>query len=182
MKKSCLFLDRDGVINKKIPGAYVTHPSEFVFLPGAQNAIAALRSYFSRIVVVTNQQGIGKGLMLESDLKKVHDFMIAGLTEYGGSLDGIYFCPELAGPDNHCRKPNIGMALQAFEEFPDIRFKESVIVGDSPSDMEMGYRCGMHTVRIISHNEYKSKDFGKFPPHESCASLEEWASSLKKDL
>lgn len=182
MKKSCLFLDRDGVINKKLPGAYITHPTEFEFLPGAQKAIADLREHFSRIVIVTNQQGIGKGLMTENDLQKVHDFMIAGLEEYGASIDAIYYCPELAGPDNQCRKPNIGMPLQAFRDFQDIRFKDSVIAGDSPSDMEMGYRCGMYTVCIRSHKEYKAKDFGKYRPHEVFGSLAEWAASTKKDL
>ena len=67
-----LFLDRDGVINRRLPGAYVQHWDQFEFLPGVLPALSILANYFAHLIIVTNQQGIGKGLMTESDLQKIH--------------------------------------------------------------------------------------------------------------
>ena len=172
MNERCLFLDRDGVINRKLPDAYVRTPEEFEFLPGVPEAIQKARQFFERIVVVTNQQGIAKGIMTESELDRVHDHMLSGLLERGATLDAIYFCPELSGPENQCRKPNIGMVLSALKAFPNIDLKHSVMVGDSPADLKLAERCGMRSVRIHSHNDYTKKDF------EGCRADEEYDSLL----
>lgn len=143
-----LFLDRDGVINERLPGAYVKHPDEFTFLPGAIEAIVSMNRLFGTTLVVTNQQGIGKGLMTAADLHVVHEEMQASVKAAGGNFDAIFYCPELAAGDPPCRKPNPGMAMQAKAQFPIIDFERSVMVGDSPSDMEFGERLGMKTVFI----------------------------------
>ncbi|MBK7343157.1 MAG: HAD-IIIA family hydrolase [Saprospiraceae bacterium] len=143
-----LFLDRDGVINERIPGDYVCRPDQFHFLPGVPEALAILRGVFGRIVIVTNQQGIGKNRMTVDDLNRVHLAMTTILEESGVHLDGIYFCPDLESVHPVCRKPLPGMALQAFHQFPDIRFSRSVLIGDSESDVAFGNRLGMVTIRI----------------------------------
>jgi histidinol-phosphate phosphatase family protein len=146
-----LFLDRDGVINTHLVDEYVTKPSDFEFIEGAPESIAEISKIFNRIVVVSNQQGIGKGLMSEDDLGKIHDKMLLGLKEKGGRIDKIYFCPDLKESKSFYRKPSIGMALLAKKDFPDIEFRRSVMVGDSVSDMLFGKRLKMTTVFI--HND-----------------------------
>ena len=143
-----LFLDRDGVINRRIPGSYVKDCSAFEFLEGSLEAVIGFRDLFTRIVVVTNQQGIGKGIMTTEDLNEVHDHMLKAINSAGGHIDKVYHCPKLASLNPRCRKPNPGMGEKAQADFPEIQFKESVMVGDSLSDMEFGIRLGMTTVFI----------------------------------
>lgn len=147
-KSWTLFLDRDGVINKRLPGDYVKEPAEFEFLPGVLESIAAFSKLFGRIIIVTNQQGIGKGLMTENDLQKVHQHMLSEIEAAGGHIDAVYHCPGLAEDDPPCRKSNPGMALQAKEDFPEIDFGKSVMIGDSESDMEFGRRLGMKCILV----------------------------------
>jgi D-glycero-D-manno-heptose 1,7-bisphosphate phosphatase len=155
-----LFLDRDGVINEKLENDYVKRLDEFHFLPAAKEAIVNLNQLFGTTVVVTNQQGIGKGLMTASDLKMVHQYMLNEVAAEGGKIDEVYFAPELAASNSTNRKPNTGMAEQARKDFPQIDFKKSVMVGDSLSDMQMGKRVGMITVYITQSSEkLKEADF-----------------------
>lgn len=151
-----LFLDRDGVINRRLPGAYVRTWAEFEWLPGALPAIASFGRLFGRVVVVTNQQGIGKGLMTEAALHRIHRQMLAGVEAFGGRIDGVYHCPALALEQPNCRKPGPAMALQARQDFPGIDFRRSVMVGDSWSDMEFGQRLGMFNVLVVNKEEEQS--------------------------
>lgn len=158
-KSWTLFLDRDGVINVKLEGDYVKKIEEFQFTENAVKAIAKAKRLFGKIVVVTNQQGIAKGLYTEEDLTKVHDFMQAQLAKENALIDKIYFCPALNGDTRfNCRKPDIGMALQAQNDFPEIDFSKSVMVGDSISDMEFGRKLGMYTV-FITEETWKIKKY-----------------------
>jgi histidinol-phosphate phosphatase family protein len=143
-----LFLDRDGVINERLPGAYVSSIQEFVFTVGATHAIAEFAKVFTRIIVVTNQQGIGKGLMTENALLEIHRHMIQDIEKSGGRIDKVLYCPHLKESRHFCRKPNIGMALEAKKFFPEISFRRSVMIGDSISDMQFGKRLGMFNVFI----------------------------------
>ncbi len=145
-----LFLDRDGVINVLRPNDYVKCPDEMVLLPGVSEAMSLLRRHFERIIIVTNQQGIGKGLMSEADLQAVHDKMLAAMP---GCVDRIYHCSELVRAHSFRRKPNIGMALQARRDYPEIRLKESIMVGDSMTDMLFGRRAGMTTVLVGDNSD-----------------------------
>ena len=146
-----LFLDRDGVINKRLVADYVKTPQEFEFMPDAPQTIGLLRLLFGRVVIVTNQQGIGKKLMTEAALDQVHQKMLLGLQahcppQYLPVIDRIYFCPALSSELNPCRKPQIGMALQAKADFPEIDFTKSVMIGDSLSDIEFGKNAQMLTL------------------------------------
>ncbi len=146
-----LFLDRDGVINKKLEGRYVRNLSEFEFIPGVLNAISQLSKVFIRIIIVTNQQGIAKGIMSENDLNVLHTQMKESIKRSGGKIDKIYFCPCLASENCECRKPNPGMLQKAVKDFPSIIIKKSYLVGDSDSDIEAGKRMNLHTIKVNNH-------------------------------
>ncbi len=148
-----LFLDRDGVINKRLPGRYVQSWEEFEFIEGSLEAIVQLSPLFYKTVVVTNQQGIGKGLMTHEDLHEVHQQMQTSILKAGGKIDQCYYSPFLKTENPPCRKPNTGMALQAQNDFPLIDFTKSIMVGDSISDMEFGERLGMTTIFIEGKEE-----------------------------
>lgn len=148
-----LFLDRDGVINKRLPGRYVEDIEEFEFLHNVPEAIARFSLIFGRIIVVTNQQGIGKELMTETQLEAVHQHMYEGIEKAGGQVDAVYFCPDLKTDANPCRKPSPIMALWAQRDFPEINFRKSVMVGDSLSDMVFGHTLKMETVLVETNRE-----------------------------
>ena len=144
-----LFLDRDGVINRKIDGDYVRCWEQFEFLPGVIEALCILKNVFGRIVVVTNQRGVGRGIMTEETLRDIHNKMLKIIRREGGKIDAIYYCPhDYEKEECNCRKPKIGMALQAKEDFPDIIFSKSIMVGDSLSDIEFAKRAGMVGVLV----------------------------------
>lgn len=143
-----LFLDRDGVINERKMGGYIQSVEEFKFLPKSVSAIAELSRYFQHVFVVTNQQGIGKGIMTECNLLDIHAYMVETIENVGGSISNCYFAPELRTSRNNMRKPNSGMALKAQEDFPEVDFSKSIMVGDSDSDILFGMNLGMKTVRI----------------------------------
>lgn len=143
-----LFLDRDGVINKKLEDDYVKNLSEFEFIEGVPEAMKLFTDLFGKIVVVTNQQGIGKRVYTENDLNIIHHYMVDEIEKHGGKIDKVYFSPHLAADNHHWRKPNIGMAMQAKEDLKDIDLHKSIMVGDSMSDMEFGRKAGMITVFI----------------------------------
>lgn len=149
----CLFIDRDGVINRRILGGYVRTWEQFEFEPGALGALAALADWAPRIVVVTNQQGVGKGLMTGADLEEIHRRMCREIEEAGGRIDDVRVCPHLADDECECRKPAPGMAQDYLLAHPEIDGALSIMVGDTDSDIEMGRRLaavtgGTTTVRI----------------------------------
>lgn len=145
-----LFLDRDGVINVRLIDDYVKSWSEFAFMPDAVGTITNLRKIFKYIFIVTNQQGIGKGVMTEHDLQLIHLQMLLMLEEKNKThfsvINRVYYCPSLQAANDPNRKPEIGMALQAQKEFQEVDFQKSIMVGDSISDMEFGRKAGMVTV------------------------------------
>lgn len=153
-----VFLDRDGVINRKMPeGAWVTTPAEFEMLEGAAAAIATLNRRDIRVVVVTNQRGIAVGLYSEAELASIHTHMQSLLADAGARVDAIYYCPH-DRESCACRKPKPGMLLQAFVDFPGADPTNSLLIGDSLSDIEAGRAVGMPTVFI--HGEASTRSSG----------------------
>jgi D-glycero-D-manno-heptose 1,7-bisphosphate phosphatase len=131
-----VFLDRDGVLNRKAPeGEYVSTWDEFAFLPGAVAAVAALTRAGHRVVVVTNQRGVALGRVDPAALEDIHARMRAQIAAAGGRVDAVYHCPHDKG-ECECRKPRPGMFLQAARELPGLRLEESAVVGDRASDMQ----------------------------------------------
>jgi len=141
-----LFLDRDGVINERIIGDYVRKLGDFIFLEGVIQAVERFGTVFGRIVVVTNQQGIGKGLINEKDLQIINTYLLEKIPQ----ISKIYYCPHLVLDNCSCRKPNNKMALEAKKDFPDIIFSKSLMIGDSQSDIDFGKSLGMKTISIGS--------------------------------
>jgi D-glycero-D-manno-heptose 1,7-bisphosphate phosphatase len=150
-----LFLDRDGVINERKMGGYITSVEEFIFLEGVPEAISQLSKRFNRVVVVTNQQGVAKGLMSERNVLEIHTYMCDQIHMLGGKIDKCYFAPNLKGAEDDLRKPGSEMAEMAKFEFPEIEFKRSIMVGDTDSDILFGRNIGMKTVRIQTEEPIK---------------------------
>ncbi len=153
-KNWTLFLDRDGVINHRWVDDYVKSPADFQFLPGVLEALQIFNQLFGTIVVITNQQGIGKGLMSEMDLHSIHEFMIQEIKDNNGRIDHVYYCPDLKDSKSFLRKPNIGMGLKAKKDYKEINFRKSIMIGDSISDMIFGKRLGMKTVFISDQHTH----------------------------
>lgn len=156
-KSWTLFLDRDGVINRKIADDYVRSWALFRFLPHSRRAIKKLSGLFGRVIVVTNCRGIARGLMSHSDQKVVNNKMLAEIRKSGGKIDKVYYCPHDTPDKCSCRKPQTGMALAAKKDFPDIEFSKSVMAGDSDSDMEFGRKLGMFTVFLTTSTKPKNR-------------------------
>ena len=144
-----LFLDRDGVINVESVGSYITNWDDFIFHEGALEAIKMASSIFGNIIVVSNQRGVGKGVMTLDALKNINLNLRNVVSATGGKIDKIYNCTAVSDSDKN-RKPNTGMGLQAQEDFPQIDFRKSVMIGNSLSDMEFGKRLSMFTVLVTT--------------------------------
>lgn len=147
MKKAA-FLDRDGVINRKLPeGQYVTRWEEMHFLPGVPEAIALLTKAGFCILVVSNQRCVAKGLVTVSDLEGIHRRMCRELAAQGALITEVYYCPHENDPPCGCRKPAPGLLLTAAREH-GIDLNGSWMIGDSDIDVEAGRRAGCRTVQI----------------------------------
>ena len=138
---------------------YVKHVDEFVWAPGAIEALQVLRQRFARLIIVTNQQGVGKGLMTAEDLMFIHRRMHAQVQAVGVKFDAIYTCTLLGDAASNCRKPAPTMGHWAQRDFPEIDFAKSIMVGDSPSDMGFGESLGMYTVGIGSRVQSAQQHF-----------------------
>ncbi|OHD12143.1 MAG: hypothetical protein A2086_16465 [Spirochaetes bacterium GWD1_27_9] len=153
-----VFLDRDGVINKRLMADYVKSWDEFEFMPDVLTSIAGLAKIFGRIFVVTNQQGIGKKIMSLSDFEIINNKMLSQITIHNGRVDKVYFCPHLKEDNCSCRKPKIGMILQAKNDFCEIDLKKAIMVGDTKSDIQLGKNADLITVGIGD----ETKNIGDF--------------------
>jgi D-glycero-D-manno-heptose 1,7-bisphosphate phosphatase len=148
-----VFLDRDGVINRKMPeGQYVTGWQHFDLLPGVAEAIAKLNHAGLRVLVVTNQRGIALGLYSVADVEHIHQQLQLQLSLLDAHIDGFYFCPH-DKRECGCRKPLPGLFEQARATFPDTDPGSSLIIGDSLSDIEFGRNLGMGTI-FLEGDEY----------------------------
>jgi D-glycero-D-manno-heptose 1,7-bisphosphate phosphatase len=179
-KSWTLFLDRDGVINLHYPNDYVKKWDEFYFLEGVLDALKGLSKIFRRIIIVTNQQGVGKELMTSEDLALIHDEMLKEVRKYGGRIHAIYSATDLVENDTRqMRKPGAGMAKQAKKDFPEIDFSKTIIVGDSVSDMQFGRNLGM--VTVFAGDRAKLGKLNEHLADEYCDSLGDFAGMVVGD-
>ena len=146
-----LFLDRDGVINHEKEMDYIYHWNEFIFYDRVKEALKILSHYFSRIILVTNQRGVGRELMTEESLLHIHQEMQKDIEHAGGRIDEIFYCTS-TDKDHPNRKPNPGMAFLAKKKFPPIDFQKSIMVGNKLSDMNFGRNAGMFTIHVRTTN------------------------------
>ena len=142
--KDCdtLFLDSDGVVNVWLPGDYVKSWNEFRFNEGFLDFIGRYSNRFRHVLIVTNQRGVGKGVMTLEQLDQIHSRMLEEIARAGGRIDRIYLCTATDDSDP-MRKPNTGMAEQAMMDYPDISMERSLMIGDQPSDRSFADNCGM---------------------------------------
>src|SRR4030095_11305856 len=150
-KSWTLFLDRDGVINHDTPNDYVRNADQFRFYDDVLKALSYFHQKFGRIIVVTNQRGVGRGLMTEEDLLLIHEKMLLDVDDSGGRIDKVYYCTSMDN-EHPNRKPNPGMAIRARKDFPEIDFSRAVIVGNNLSDMGFGRNAGIYTVFVRTTN------------------------------
>jgi len=145
-----VFLDRDGVINRRPPeGDYITRWEDFDVLPGVAESISLLNQAGFLVAVVTNQRCIAKGLVSDAEVAQLHRRMTELLAKRGAKIDAVYCCPHELDAACKCRKPSPGMLLDAAREH-DIDPKESWMIGDSEIDIEAGRNAGCKTARLAS--------------------------------
>ncbi len=157
MANKAVFVDRDNTLIED-PG-YISDPSLVRLLPGVELAIKSLSQQGFKVVVVTNQSGVARGLLTEEALGQIHQELRRQLGDHGANLDGIYFCPfhpegtvEKYTCDSELRKPKPGMLLAAAKDL-DIDLAASWMVGDSPRDIEAGQRAGCRTIRVRTQHD-----------------------------
>jgi len=147
------FLDRDGVINRKMPeGQYVTRWEEMLFLPGATEAIFLLQRAGFRVIVVSNQRCVAKGLLTVRELDSIHRRMCEEFSVAGATIDGVYYCPHDNQPPCACRKPAPGLILKAAREH-ELDLAGSWMIGDSDIDVAAGRNAGCKTARLLNRAE-----------------------------
>jgi D-glycero-D-manno-heptose 1,7-bisphosphate phosphatase len=142
-----VFLDRDGTINEEV--GYLHDPQQLRLIPGAAEAIRRLNQAGVRVILVTNQAGIGRGYYELEAMTATHEALAEKLAAHGAHLDAVYYCPHHPDVDCECRKPQPGMLLQAAQE-QGIDLRRSFAVGDKVGDLEAGRRAGCRTVLVLS--------------------------------
>lgn len=141
-----VFIDRDGVINQDL-GRYVTKPEDFFFIGGVVEALKKLHKSEYKVIVITNQGGVGKGIYTEKNVSEIHKRMHELLEKEGVKLDGVYYCPHHPEEGCECRKPRLGMVRRAIESLK-IDPKKSFFIGDKTSDVKAGKDAGCRTFLV----------------------------------
>jgi D-glycero-D-manno-heptose 1,7-bisphosphate phosphatase len=144
-----LFIDRDGVINHEKQNDYINTWDEFRFYDGVLEAFEIFAGIFKRIIIVTNQKGVGKGFTKEADLQIIHKNMKVEVEKHNGRIDAIYYCADLDNESPN-RKPQAGMGLQAIKDFTDIDLSKALMIGNTLSDMHFGRNLGVKTVFLTT--------------------------------
>lgn len=160
-----VILDRDGVINLD-SDKYIKHPDEWVPIPGSLEAIAKLTHAGYKVVVCTNQSGIGRGLFDVDTLSAMHDKMHKQLAKHGGIIDAIFFCPHTDENRCNCRKPNNGMFLEILKRFDLGDSLAGIpVVGDSLRDLQSGVSLGAEPHLVLTGKGEKTREKGGLPPY-----------------
>ena len=176
---SAMFLDRDGVINVNIRAGYVTSPAILTILPGASEAIKRLNDASIPVIIISNQQGVGKGLMSRADLDSVDSALRARITECsGGVIDRSYYCTHLSSENCDCRKPLGGQLRRAAKEF-EIDLTNAVFVGDAKTDILAGKDASVGHMALVLAGANGSYAPGVWPEdpdsvHRDLAAAVEW--------
>lgn len=152
-----VFLDRDGVINRKAPESqYIWEWDQFHLLPKADDAIALLNQLGMRVIVVTNQRGVSRNLFTVDEVDALHARLQEELAQVGAHIDAFYVCPH--GEDQcNCRKPKTGLLDQAFRDYPDASRGNSLLIGDSLSDMQLAKAFGIPSILIQSEDDDRER-------------------------
>ena len=164
-----VFLDRDGVINfsPKLE-RYITRWGEFRFLPGALASVKKLSSSRRKIILVSNQAGVERGVFSQANLKEITRKMLRSLESRGGRIDAVYYCTHTPQRRCRCRKPRAGLLRKAARRF-SLDLHRSVVVGDNSTDIEMGRSAGCRTVLVLTGMTGRGAARKIFPPPDFIA-------------
>jgi len=157
-----IILDRDGVINKD-SDLYIKSPDEWIPIPGSPEAIAQLNQSGYRVVVCTNQSGIGRGLFGMDTLNAIHEKMLKTVAQAGGTIDAIFYCPHTNADQCACRKPKPGM-LEEIAERCNADLSGVPVVGDSLRDLEAALAVGARPILVLTGKGRKTRTAPSLPP------------------
>ncbi|HVS26621.1 MAG TPA: D-glycero-beta-D-manno-heptose 1,7-bisphosphate 7-phosphatase [Burkholderiales bacterium] len=172
-----VILDRDGVINHD-SAEFIKSPDEWKPIAGSLEAIARLNQAGYRVVVATNQSGIGRGLLDMTALNAIHDKMHKSLTQYGGRIDAIFFCPHAQELSCACRKPKTGLFQEIAQRF-NVNLAEVPCIGDSARDLQAAHAAGAQPILVLTGKGKKTREAGNLPKSTQIyADLAEAAQAL----
>ena len=179
-----VFLDRDGVISRFTPNDYVKKWEEFEFVPGAIEALTRLSRAGYRLVIISNQGGVHKGIFTEESLSGVTRRMEAVLEKHGVGLDRVYYCLHTAEENCDCRKPKPGLFHRAAGELGSLDLGAAYFVGDSNIDVQAGRNAGTKTILVLSGNTRTAEETDGWPvkPDFIARDLNEAADIIMKDV
>lgn len=154
MERKALFLDRDGVINKNPPEHdYIKRWEDFEILPGVFESIKLAKDKGWMVIVISNQRGVARGLMTADVVKDIHEKLNQKLKEFGTNIDAFFWCGHDYSDHCECRKPKPGMIFQAAKQY-NINLADSILIGDLPTDEQMGINAGVKTIMIPSNSSW----------------------------
>jgi D-glycero-D-manno-heptose 1,7-bisphosphate phosphatase len=173
MLRRTVALDRDGTI--VVDRGYLSDPDQLEFCPGAEAGLQRLSRLGCRLIVVTNQSGVGRGYLDLQQLDRIHHKLQAMIAGLGVVLEGIYVCPHDPGDQCACRKPGTGLMEQAARDL-DFNPATAVVVGDKKSDVDLGKRLGATTILISAGKPLTNADFVAANLLEAAAFVETFCS------
>ena len=154
-RRGAIFLDRDGVINAPSIGRYISRWDQFRFLPDVLKTFRRLRKRGDRVIVISNQSGVGRGHMTKQELTRITQNMLAEIRKNGGHLEAVYYCTHHPDKGCRCRKPHPGLLTKAAGRFP-IDLKKSFFIGDSETDILAGRSAGCRTILVLTGRHTKA--------------------------
>jgi D-glycero-D-manno-heptose 1,7-bisphosphate phosphatase len=170
-KNRAVFLDRDGVVIEEVN--YLSRPDQLRLIPGSARAIARLRRAGFKVVIITNQSGVGRGYLTLKTLREVHRLLAQKLAEHGAKYDALYFCPHLPAKTGKkgcaCRKPKLGMIKKAQKRFR-LDLSRGFFVGDTTTDVLTAKRAGCTAVLVRTGKAGRDKVHSA-RPHKTCKDL-----------
>ena len=158
-EKLVIFLDRDGVINKK-RSDYVKNTNELEFITNIFKGIKQFNDLGFTIIIITNQSVINRKIISEEQLKKIHNYMLKIMKKNACNITKIYYCPHRPNEKCNCRKPNTGMIEKAIKDFK-IEISNSILIGDSKSDIEAATKMGIKSIKNKEITVRTIQSYGK---------------------
>ena len=157
-----IFLDRDGTINVEVD--YLHEKEKLVFINGVPQALAQLKRMGYKLVVVSNQSGIGRGYYSAAEVERLHEYMNMLLEEQDAAIDAFYYCPHVESDHCHCRKPQTGMIEQAVKDM-NIDLKQSYMIGDKETDVLTAIHAGCQYGLVLSGHALSKEVQEKYKDH-----------------
>lgn len=173
--RPAVFLDRDGTLMDEVD--YCRNPADVRAIPGAESRLRLLREAGWLAVIITNQSGIGRGILTVAEYEAVHAELVRQLE---GQIDGAYFCPDEPTRATHRRKPEIGMVEEAVADF-GIDLSRSWFIGDKPADIECGHRAGMRSILVRTGYGGRHGGSGADVEVDNVADALDWILHQSKD-